>query len=57
MADKVTKESVIAKLEQKQSLSREEEFFYLTQVLSHSDQDARNIMAIVDKTTSTLIID
>lgn len=55
--EKITKESVMAKVEAGIELTRQEDIFYFIKILNHTMDEALNILAIVENKDPGLIID
>jgi hypothetical protein len=51
------KDTIIAKVKAGKQLTREEELFYMTEVVGYSKDHAERILAINDQTTENRIID
>lgn len=53
----MNKEDILNKLDKNESLTREEELFYLVEILGHTHEDAKRILEINDNKDPNIIID
>lgn len=53
----MNKEEILKKLENKEPLTREEDLFYLIEILGHTKEEAERILEINDNKDPNLLID
>lgn len=53
----MTKEEIFKKLDSETPLTKEEEMFYLTEILGHSEEEAARIIEIAENKDENKLID